>query len=265
MFNFYLYNSSFEGESIKNIENSFICLNTIAVENVDEKEIYLMHNSLYTVQIELGIDFAQGIFSCINKEFISHALPILLHRIKTVKNPIQSLEDFDKDYQQYNAFYGIRFEDENLRYITSIEEYEKFKKASILDITPENLWEKRLSIFKRLYFCNSVRKNIEDLGQSKYFAQVITRLLELDRYVDTNWNHGSFNYKDANKNSSLNISPESVSTMRNSTLKNKRIFSLPSGVSVCFELHIKTGDLRFHFYPVNKMVWIGYIGPHLPI
>jgi hypothetical protein len=50
-----------------------------------------------------------------------------------------------------------------------------------------------------------------------------------------------------------------------SSYGNERIFQMPSGGTEIFELHIKTGDLRFHFYPDNKnfKIFVGYIGPHL--
>ena len=48
--------------------------------------------------------------------------------------------------------------------------------------------------------------------------------------------------------------------------KQMRLFKLPNGKTECFELHIKTGDLRFHFFPDNNSlkIYIGYIGTHLP-
>ena len=45
---------------------------------------------------------------------------------------------------------------------------------------------------------------------------------------------------------------------------NKRVFSMPDGRRVCFELHIKTsGNLRIHLYPEANKIYIGYIGKHL--
>jgi hypothetical protein len=38
---------------------------------------------------------------------------------------------------------------------------------------------------------------------------------------------------------------------------------MPDGRRECFELHIKTGNLRFHFLPENGRIYIGYIGKHL--
>jgi hypothetical protein len=61
----------------------------------------------------------------------------------------------------------------------------------------------------------------------------------------------------------LNISPESDKTMSQKKLRNQRIFSMPDGRRECFELHIKSGDLRFHFFPEDGKIYVGYIGEHL--
>jgi hypothetical protein len=77
------------------------------------------------------------------------------------------------------------------------------------------------------------------------------------------WKTRDFSYQNVNDTSSLRISPESVSTMN--LFGEDRRFQMPTGGTQIFELHIKTGNFRFHFYPDNKSktVYIGYIGPHL--
>jgi len=68
-----------------------------------------------------------------------------------------------------------------------------------------------------------------------------------------------------NENYSLNISPESQPTLRK--FGYQRRFKLPNGTRETFEFHIKTGNLRLHFYPDNNTheIYIGYIGKHLDI
>ena len=53
--------------------------------------------------------------------------------------------------------------------------------------------------------------------------------------------------------------------MNDDKKKVERMFKLPNGRTECFELHIKTGNLRFHFFPENLKIYIGYIGVHLSI
>ncbi len=43
------------------------------------------------------------------------------------------------------------------------------------------------------------------------------------------------------------------------------MFKLPNGKTECFDLHIKTGDLRFHFLSENLTIFISYIAKRLSI
>ena len=99
-----------------------------------------------------------------------------------------------------------------------------------------------------------------------YTEQILEKLRILDKYCQDYWIGGSFIYNDANQRVALKISPESDPTMNDAKKKQMRMFKLPNGKTECFELHIKTGDLRFHFFPDNNSlkIYIGYIGTHLP-
>jgi hypothetical protein len=85
----------------------------------------------------------------------------------------------------------------------------------------------------------------------------------LDTHVQ-NWESGNFDWHKLKASTNLNVSPESDSTLRLYSAQRK--FKLPDGRREVFELHIKVGDLRFHFYPDNqdRKVYVGYIGVHLP-
>lgn len=126
------------------------------------------------------------------------------------------------------------------------------------------LWKRRKEFFPNLEFCDEVEIQLRNLGVSKTLLQIIDRLRALDNYV-ANWTKGSFNYTEANQNTNLRISPESESTLRKFGVLRK--FSIPEQGKKTFDLHIKTGDLRFHFYPDENLrkVYIGYIGKHLRI
>lgn len=128
------------------------------------------------------------------------------------------------------------------------------------------LWEKKNEFFPSLEFCEEIKQQLDNLGISKTLSQVIDRLRELDRYVKE-WKDGTgdFNYKDVNQKTSLRISPESTTTLNK--FGTQRKFFIPGQGKNVFDLHIKTGDLRFHFYPdnTNRKLYIGYIGKHLRI
>ena len=89
-------------------------------------------------------------------------------------------------------------------------------------------------------------------------------MLKLFNDFCASWQIGNFDLKTLNAQTSLNASGESQQTMKK--YGSHRRFKLTDGRREIFELHIKTGDLRFHFFPDNnnKCVYMGYIGKHLP-
>jgi hypothetical protein len=142
------------------------------------------------------------------------------------------------------------------------EAYNTFYDSVINDVTPRNFWIKKDLLFPNLVLCGEVQRQISRIGNSAYFKQIIVRLKELNSAA-SKWTTGNFSYNDININYNLRISPESSFTM--DSYGNERLFSMPGGGTQTFELHIKTGDLRFHFYPDNatRIIYVGYIGPHL--
>jgi hypothetical protein len=127
-----------------------------------------------------------------------------------------------------------------------------------------DLWNSRKEFFPYLILCGEVEKQLTKLGiHSKYFDQIIDRLKRLDNYA-REWFEGAYS-DDMVKQYGLKVSGESPGTL--SKHGQSRKFRLPNGERKLFEKHIKTGDLRFHFYPDNetKKIYVGYIGKHLPI
>lgn len=164
-----------------------------------------------------------------------------------------------------NGFLGIEFSKTDIHFscqINNEDAYNKFKNDNLWDLSFRNLWSKREYLFPNLILCGEVENQIKKIGNSGHFNQIVERLIEFNKAVKS-WETGDFSYKRINQQFSLRISPESDKTM--DSYQNERIFSMPNGGTNIFELHIKTGDLRFHFYPdnLNHKVYVGYIGPHL--
>ncbi|MFI5137865.1 MAG: hypothetical protein ACHQIM_08550 [Sphingobacteriales bacterium] len=128
----------------------------------------------------------------------------------------------------------------------------------------KEIWERRVEFFSNLELCEEIEKQIEKIGVSKTLFLIIDRLKTLNDYVK-HWENGDFDYQDANQTTNLRISPESESTLRR--FSSIRKFTIPGQGKKLFDLHIKTADLRLHFYPDNnsKKVYVGYIGKHLRI
>ena len=153
----------------------------------------------------------------------------------------------------------LHFMNEN--HLEEHKEWFENKQRELLNRSSE-LWTKRLVFFPNLILCGEVEYQLRKIGFSKHFDQIIERLRTLNDFV-AKWNKGEFNYDEINRTTNLRISPESTRTMNR--FGNERKFKLPDGKREYHELHIKTGDLRFHFYPNNetKQIYIGYIGKHL--
>lgn len=126
-----------------------------------------------------------------------------------------------------------------------------------------DVWERRSEFFPNLILCGDVKRQLKNVGMSGFLNQIIERLRTLDTFA-ANWKTGAFNLDRLNAKTNLRASKESASTMN--LYGASRRFKLPDGRRELFEIHIKTGNFRFHFYPDNqeKKVYVGYIGPHLP-
>ena len=125
-----------------------------------------------------------------------------------------------------------------------------------------DLWERREEFFPYLVLCGEVEKQLTGLGiQSKFFDQIIDKLDRLNEYAE-NWQNGSYSDQAA-KQYGLDVTGESDGTLEK--YGRQRKFRLPNKKRQLFEKHIKTGDLRFHFYPDDEShtIYVGYIGSHL--
>jgi len=262
MFNFYLYNKSYEKANTVEIQENLRVLNDLVFVERSREDFFCKNESIWDYKTVDG-DFLEVIFSKIpDKQLRQQVLPKLFSAITSIPEEFVNLEEFDKCYKIYNAFYGVIFDiPSSERYITNKETYSIFKKKCLWDITANSLWERKEMLFSRLILCPHIENDLKKIG-SMYLSQIVSRLIALDKYADTKWISGEFNYKDANNSTSLIIHKESDRTM--DKYGNKRLFKMPDGTPKYFELHIITGELRFHFYPENYKIYIGYIGPHLP-
>jgi len=139
--------------------------------------------------------------------------------------------------------------------------FENQRRESLLKSS--DLWNRRKEFFPHLILCGEVEKQLTKLGiQSKCFDQIIERLKRLNNYA-RDWTEGGYR-NDIVEQYGLEVNGESLGTL--SKYGRLRKFKLPEGGRKLFETHIKTGDLRFHFYPDNdtKQIYVGYIGKHLP-
>ena len=262
MFNFYLATIGYDNARVAELAENFKTVNVIPSAQRDE-EVFLKSDAFWYIKTPNG-DFNETIATFTDGQLINTVYR-LLERISSEKD-FRTLDEIDTYYpQKHNAFWGAHFEVTDERHINSQENYHSFKKQKIQNITKGiEIWERQSLLFERVILCPEVETQLKSIG---YTEQILEKLLILDKYCQDYWKGGSFIYNDANQRVALKISPESEPTMNDAKKKQMRMFKLPNGKTECFELHIKTGDLRFHFFPDNNSlkIYIGYIGAHLPI
>lgn len=261
MFNFYLATIGYENASVAELEENFKTLNVIHSAQREE-EVFLKSDAFWDIKTLDDIYIVEAIEKFSEGQFVGTTYG-LLEQISPIQN-FRTLDEIDTHYpEKNNAFWGAQFEITDERHINTEEKYHSFKKQKIRNITKGiEIWERRSLLFKRVVLCPEVETQLKSIG---YTEQILNKLLELDSYCQNYWQQGNFSYKEANERAALNISPESASTMNDIKKKQERMFKLPNGKTECFDLHIKTGDLRFHFLSENLTIFIGYIGKHLSI
>lgn len=177
---------------------------------------------------------------------------------------IEGLKRFviKEDGDCYEELVGVRHASQP-RHMQTHKLWIEDKKQKTLK-TAGDLWERREEFFPHLVLCGIIEQQLKtSIGiGSNYFNQLIDRLKALDAYAK-NWTSGGFSENQVKKSYGLTVSRETVHTMKQ--YGNQRRFRLPGGRKEYFEMHIKTGELRFHFYPdeVTHRIYVGYIGPHL--
>lgn len=276
MFNLYISNNSFYETDIDEIENCLKELNSIIVESNDLDNFW-KNESIYHVIIKNKETFGNAIFNLItDKQFSYQVLPILLNKIKNTEREYVCVEDFDRDYIIFNAFYGINFQQKDSRYFTNYNEYNLFKNKCIKeDLHPEFFVKIKDISFPNLIFSDLAIKQVSELKDQDLFIVVMLYLLYINKSVEDYWKEGFYDYQEANKKYPLKMSLESESTMKNRRLSRMRYFSFPDGKERCCELHAKINrnKFRIHIFPETlfnisekikkNKIHIGYIGEHL--
>lgn len=152
---------------------------------------------------------------------------------------------------------------ENAKLVLQQKRLEAFKGGT-------ELWASRKTLFPHLEFCGKVLSQIPGWQHSPdSLDKVKSVLVALDRFT-SKWRdgiypdfHGSYVVSEG---LSSRISGESESVRTNPSLKRLRQFYLPDGRCELFELHVKLGGIRIHFFPdmISRTIYIGYAGTHLP-
>lgn len=257
MNNFYLLNEAISLIDFTQFKEGMSELVSIE-KTVDDS--FLKHDSVWDIPIVLELYNNFG-----NEE---QAISKFIEQTTSIEIVISDENTFDAFYpDDSNAFMGIDFKDLDIAEYKQIKDnnsFLNFKNKNLWNLSFRNFWSKREQLFPNLILCGEVEDQISRIGDSSYFNQIVDKLRSLNE-ATAQWQNenGDFSYKSVNRDFPLRISPESDKTMEK--YGNERLFSLPDGRREYFELHIKTGELRFHFYPNNieRKIYVGYIGSHL--
>lgn len=127
--------------------------------------------------------------------------------------------------------------------------------------TGKNLWDWKGLVFPNLVFCGNTETQICDLSlKNKHIQIAYDKLKKLDEGLEGKKNIVDFDYKSLG----IQISGESKSTK--TAHGALRTFLIPKTERYeLFELHIKSGDWRYHFFldKETDKCYIGYIGKKL--
>lgn len=268
MFNYYLWEQAYLHIGIEALQNNFIRLNEII--SLNEKHDHFLHSEkLWNVMIDHEHEFSICAYNALpDKQFMRNVLPKILVRLNQCR-PIADKEDLDQEFRdKLNAFWGEIFHQPKETFcLSTMEDYKTFRHKSVLDnINTENFWQWKDCLFEKIKFCDGVKEQIERMGSSRFFQQMVNRLVDLDNYNKT-WTQGTCTPNQINGATSLRVTNESDTIRNDKTLKSYRMFQLPNGETEYFEMHIKAGELRIHFFPLEAehTIYIGYIGSHLPL
>lgn len=242
-------------DSFREILTSYPLLNIEEIKDIDvykQSEFYLTHLNALKEVWGLGAAFI----------YTTLCTSLATHHDWNNKEIIISHYYISDNYQEVTRDVTIKHFSNTLTLLAHIDWWEQYQAESLK--ASRELWEKREELFQNIILCEEVENQIGKIGISKTLFQILTRLKELDEYAG-NWTAGDFSVSDVNQKTNLRISPESNSTINK--FGSLRKFTVPKQGKKIFDLHIKTGDLRFHFYPdnVSKKIYIGYIGKHLRI
>lgn len=262
MFNLYLYSQSFAGATVNAIENSLAELNVIITNSGEVERFWKDSDSLYAVNVDGGESFGQAMWSR-KSHFSNIVLPQLLQRIGETGKDYNSIDDFERDYPTFGAFYGISFAVSHCRHICDQNTYYEFLDDCFSHKSVPPQFKGLANIFlPNLIFSKDAFDGISAITDSKLYTSIINALRQLDSNNKECWKRGYYEHRSL----PVAISGESESTMKDPRLSRQRCFLFPDGKERCCELHVKINRdaQRIHIFPENSKIYVGYIGKHLP-
>lgn len=267
LFNYYWHDRSFYYASITETEEHLRELNKIIVRDSQLSEFYRwknFENAPYGKKKTIALMMNE----LTDRQLYLKVLPFIMQRFQTIERPFFLPTDMDTRFpRMHNAFLGPRFVNvkQSKCFIKNEREFLEYRAAVISNtISGNNLPEYCGLMLKHIIITEEGYAKARPLGDE--LDKLYKDMVALDRYIaNGNWT-GQFNVHGLQR-CNVNISDESDSIKQNPKKKSYRYFKIPqNGSQYCF-LHIKENNLRIHIYPdeKRKIVYVPYIGPHLPL
>lgn len=264
MVDIYLQHLSFAQATHDGLLKNFEDLNEVCTEYAPGETRYYYHPDLYLTPIQES-DFSQIVFEELSMRD-QNAINTFIKNIsgfQPLDTSYETLDAWDTDYpQDHHGFwvYPIDLWLHHERHIFDLTTFEAVRTRFLHMLDGQSIWERRDLLFSRVVLCPETEEQLHHLPE-KEIGQIFDRLKTLDQYLVKHKMYSEIGLK---SQTNLRFSGESESTRKNAKLMRMREFKKPDGSLAIFELHIKTGEFRIHFLPENDLVYIGYIGSHLP-
>lgn len=242
----------------KNIETKQPLFDTVDLENLD----YAIEVGLKSEPTGVDVLLAAYYFQTFLASFTAQRLwskPQICVWVHTLSDEIE--EKYCKISNLYNE--------------ESIEFHrpELVQRRNELISTARNLWEERDNLFPHLkLLSNQIGTALLNWSTHKEIFYKARDSLNVLETFCTKWQAGEYeNFKCQYLNDlglDAEVTGESSSVATNPKLKKHRLFYLDDGRREYFELHIKLPFYyRMHFFadPKRKLIYVAYLGPHLPI
>lgn len=267
MINYFFYPQSFRTAMV---EDMVCCLNDLnhAVLNRNEQvETFYYDQNLYALENEKGEVLYHKI--CENAPFlVRRVLPAMLNHFQYLDNPNIICDDIDNLRNHFPltcCLFGLFGATSDCYHIGCFEEFERQRLCLAREILSVDTFESLSPmLFEKLNFTQDALEQLFGLGQAG-LERLFAIFEKLSRYCCC-WKNGALQLSVMKSEYGIDVSDESDTVKNNKRLKAQRCFSISKsiGTQYCF-LHVKTGDIRIHFFPDDDCheIYIAYIGKHL--
>ena len=268
MLNYYLQETSYQGVTQLEVEDSFREMAKIVANECILDKYYKNSDFLYaSINRRTTIyDMLYGENSRFDKELLFKVVPYLLRHFQESYGPYQSITEFKDaiNKTEEHFFIGAKFRSKREYEIETCEDYLSIRK----EILRNNVSARNCTTYLPLLLKNVelTSNGYEMFSTVSRKQQICEQLMALDKYATEQMCNSNFNINDA-RLYGLNISDESESVHNNPKLSSMRSFYINKTLNsqYCF-FHVKVGNTRIYVYPdnVNKKIYVPYIGNHLP-